>query len=92
MTEEKPAERPLLTLIDGGKMVLPVEIPEVHEFKCFKCGASCVMYPRAKPMAVQHALPVCSEWKRGEKDGKLTRRFLVTCGLELLIPGDADAD
>jgi hypothetical protein len=43
-------------------------------------------------MAVQHALPVCDEWRRGENKKELTRRFLVTCGLELLIPPDAEAD
>ncbi len=90
--DDKPVEKPVLTLIDGGKMVLPVDIPEVHAFKCWKCGKSCLMYPRSQPIAVQHELPVCDEWRRGENRKELTRRFLITCGLELLIPPDAEAD
>ena len=70
--------------IEGGKIDI-VETPDRVDFNCFSCGKPCVMYPKSKPLAVQHALPECSEW--GKKD---TARFLIKCDVHLLVPeGDA---
>ena len=57
--------KPELTIIDGGK-IEAVELPEREDFACWKCGKSCVIWPRAEPPSVQHSLPACSEWQRIE--------------------------
>lgn len=67
------AERPSIEI---------VETPESVHFDCPQCGEPCVAYPRAKPIAVQHAVPECKLWKRGE-----TARFLIKAGVHLHMPG-----
>lgn len=59
-----------------------VETPERLTFDCPQCGASCIAFPRAKPIAVQHAKPECKLWKKGE-----TARFLIKAGVHLHVPG-----
>lgn len=83
------ATKPKLRLIEGqGKplgerpSVEIVETPERLEFKCPQCGGSCICYPRSKPIAVQHAVPECKLWKKGE-----TARFLIKAGVHLHVPG-----
>jgi len=73
--------KPTLKVIEGGK-VDTVEIPEQVEFTCPSCGLSCIMFPRSKPLAVQHAKPTCKLWNRGE-----TQRFLIKAGVHLHVPG-----
>lgn len=79
--------KPKLRLIEGegkgsGPRIEVVETPERLEFNCPQCGASCVAYPRSKPIAVQHAVPECKLWKKGE-----TARFLIKAGVHLHVPG-----
>ena len=76
--------KPELTIIDGGK-VEAVELPEREDFACWKCGKSCVIWPRAEPPSVQHSLPACSEWQRIETGAEDLERFAIKCGVELLI-------
>jgi hypothetical protein len=78
-------DKPQLKVIEGGK-VEAVEIPERHEFACYKCGGSCVMFPRSKPIAVQHSLPTCKAWQRVEKKLDHVEGFLTKSGADLLIP------
>lgn len=77
--------KPDLTVIEGGKVQL-VEIPERVEFVCHACAVLCVMYPRSKPISVQHGLPTCNDWKRieGKKDD--LERFLIKAGMEVHVP------
>lgn len=81
--------KPDLKVIEGGK-IETVDVPESKEFSCHKCGRSCVIYPRARPVAVQHSIPVCEEWQRIEAKKEDLERFAIKCGVELLLPqGDA---
>ncbi len=75
--------KPDLKLIEGGKVE---ELPEQVEFPCPSCKRSCLMFPRTKPIAVQHALPTCRSWKliEGKKDD--IERFLIKAGVHLLLP------
>lgn len=74
-----------LTLVEGGKVEL-IKAPEEEKFPCWKCGLTCRMFPSQKPMSVQHAMPVCVEWLKivGKEDD--IERFLIKCGVELLVP------
>lgn len=74
-----------LKLIKGEK-VEPVETPERVEFPCPHCKASCVMWPRSKPLAVQHSLPTCKGWQRVEGKKDDLERFLIKAGVHLLVP------
>jgi predicted RNA-binding Zn-ribbon protein involved in translation (DUF1610 family) len=74
-----------LTVIEGGK-VEEVEIPERVDFACPQCGSACVMYPRNKPMAVQHSLPTCKLWDRVQGKKEDVERFLVKAGVHVLVP------
>jgi len=74
------------------KSDLIVEVPEKQEFSCWKCGGTCVVWPRNKPIAVQHSLPTCSEWQRSEQSITVgappvfMEQFLEKCGVQLLVP------
>jgi predicted RNA-binding Zn-ribbon protein involved in translation (DUF1610 family) len=66
--------------------------PEKVVFTCPDCGAICLLWPRATPMAVQHALPTCVGWKKvgtktqiekGEAE-ELTADFLRRANLPVL--------
>jgi hypothetical protein len=74
--------KPELSVIEGGK-VEAVETPERVDFACHSCSLPCVMYPKSKPLAVQHAIPECSEWKK-----KDTLGFLIKCDVHLHVPKD----
>lgn len=74
-----------LSLIQGGK-IDSVEQPEEVEFACPSCGASCLLYPRTKPLAVQHAKPTCKLW-----DKQQTTSFLIKAGVHLLVPGSEES-
>jgi hypothetical protein len=78
-------KKPNLKVIEGGK-VDPVEIPERVDFPCGACGAPCVMFPRNKPIAVQHALPACKRWKQ-VPNKVTTEQFLIEAGAHLHVPG-----
>lgn len=81
--------KPELTIIFGGKVDL-VETPEREDFGCWSCKAPCVIYPKARPAAVQHSLPECDEWKKIVAGKEDLERFAIKCGIELLLPkGDA---
>jgi len=62
--------------------------PEEVDFKCFKCGAPCKLFPRKTPMAAVHAetdekgnkLPVCEAWEESKTKDRLYT-FLKHCGL-----------
>lgn len=77
--------KPDLKLIQGDKanLVEAVATPERVDFDCHSCGRPCVMYPKSKPLAVQHALPDCDEWKKKE-----TAAFLIKCGVHMHVPTD----
>ncbi len=62
-----------------------VEVPEEKHFDCPHCGKDCVMFPKAKPIGVQHSLPTCRQWKliEGKKDD--VERFLIKAGVHLLV-------
>lgn len=79
--------KPDLKLIQGDKpdLVEVVETPERVDFACYSCGKPCVMYPRAKPLAVQHSLPECKAWL--EKD---TLGFLIKCEVLLHVPKESN--
>jgi hypothetical protein len=64
---------------------LVAEIPTEHEFKCCSCGKSCMLYPKGKPMSVQHAEPVCALWKRIEGQPKQLSHFLINSGVPINI-------
>lgn len=94
-------KKPLLKLLEGGAgagKVDQVEIPERHDFDCPRCGKPCVMWPRTKPIAVQHSLPTCKAWKQIEGlpkdrvDGKKREleNFLIEAGVWLLVPQQHD--
>lgn len=81
--------KPDLTIIEGGKvdepLVQEVKLPERVEFPCWKCGLSCVLYPKSEPKnATQHAIPVCSEWERIVSKKDDLERFLTKSGVNLL--------
>lgn len=78
-------KKPDLSVVEGGK-IETVEIPERVEFTCWKCRGSCLVFPRAKPAAVQHALPTCTEWRRVAANMEDVERFLIKCGAHLLVP------
>lgn len=78
--------KPDLKLIQGAKVdVEIVETPERIDFPCHSCGRNCVLYPKAKPLAVQHALPECSEWKKEE-----TAAFLAKSGAHIHVPKESN--
>lgn len=76
-----------LKLIKGeGQRVETVDVPECVDFDCPHCKGPCVMFPRSKPVAVQHGLPTCKGWQRVEKKKDDLERFLIRAGVHLLIP------
>lgn len=86
--------KPNLIVLPGGRpeTVKLAELPNQLEFKCWQCGASCLLWPHTNPMAVQHALPGCPAWTEVEAQiviGKkpiFTKDFLERCGVKLLQP------
>ncbi len=78
-------------VIPGGKIETP-EVPERIEFPCFHCARSCLVWPRSQPIAVQHSLPTCSEWKKSEASITIggpplfMEQFLEKSGVQLLKP------
>ena len=73
-----------------GKIVEMVDVPAVKHFTCPDCKAQCVMYPRSKPMGVQHSIPTCKTWQQVEGRKDDLERFLIKAGVHLLVPqGDA---
>lgn len=88
------SNKPNLIVLPGGKeeTVKLAELPNQVEFGCWKCGASCLLWPKAVPMAVQHALPACDAWKEVEAQIVIGRQpvfakdFLEKCGVKLLQP------
>ena len=83
--------KPKLTLHTGGK-VEAVEVPNEQHFACWHCGKDCVVWPRATPIAVQHSLPTCTEWKKSEASISIgsppvfMEQFLEKCGVMLHKP------
>ena len=75
-------EKQKLTLIEGAAQSEPDRV----EFACPQCKASCILWPKARPIAVQHALPGCRAWRliEGKKDD--LERFLIKAGVHLLVP------
>lgn len=82
------AKKPDLKLIQGSgeKLIETVETPERVEFNCHHCKGACIMYPRAKPIAVQHAIPACEAWITIEAKKDDLERFLIKCGVHVLVP------
>lgn len=78
-------EKKVIHLAERRK-VEAVETPERVDFSCFHCEMQCVMYPRAKPISVQHGLPTCKEWSRVELKKDDLERFLIKCGVHVLVP------
>jgi len=66
--------------------VIQLETPECVEFTCPDCQQSARMWPRAKPMAVQHSIPICKTWQaiEGKKDD--VERYLIKAGVHILVP------
>lgn len=79
--------KPELTVIEGGKVEV-AETPECVPFTCWKCAGPCMMHPRAKPIAVQHCIPACEEWKKIETKKEELERFLIKCDVHLHVPKD----
>lgn len=77
--------KPDLTVIEGGKVEL-IKAPAEVKFPCWKCGAGCRMFPSQKPMSVQHSMPVCVAWLQVVAKEDDIERFLIKCGVELLLP------
>lgn len=69
---------------DGKVIAMPA--PESVEFACPDCGGNAVMWPRSKPMAVQHSIPICKTWQRieGKKDD--VERYLIKAGVHIHVP------
>lgn len=74
-----------LTVIEGGKVDL-ITPPEEAKFACWKCGGGCRLFPKTKPMAVQHSMPVCSEWLKIVGKEEDLERFLIKSKIELVLP------
>ena len=70
----------------GDKLIETVDTPERVEFNCHHCKGVCQMYPRAKPIAVQHAIPACEAWTTIEAGKDDLERFLIKCGVHVLVP------
>lgn len=67
------------------------DIPERVDFNCHDCERPCIMYPRSKPIAVMHSVPVCESWQdvEGKKDD--LERYLIKCGVHMIVPGSRSA-
>ncbi len=72
-------------IVEFGKVEI-VDMPERQDFQCWRCHGRCVIYPRAAPMAVQHQIPPCDEWRKIEGKKEDIERWLIKSGLELLVP------
>jgi hypothetical protein len=77
--------KPDLKVIEGGK-VEAVEIPERADFTCWYCQNPAVIWPRSKPVAVQHSIPVCTEWQKVEAKKDDLERYVIKCGVHVLVP------
>lgn len=60
--------------------------PAVVDFECPECHQAARMFPRDKPIGVEHSLPVCQLWEQitGKKDD--VERYLIKAGVHIYAP------
>lgn len=68
------------------RIIETVEAPASQQFACPDCKGPCVIYPRLKPVGVQHSIPTCRTWQLVSKDKAELGRYLIKAGVHLLVP------